>query len=259
MDLRETTGRGTARHPWETERAAFFSGIVTGTARAEGPVHVLDIGSGDTYLAEHLIARLPDGSRLVCVDANYADSHLARRVIGPDSTLCTVRVAPEGQYDWILLLDVLEHVEDDTALVREQLCRLPAHGRVLVSVPAWQALYTEHDVRLGHRRRYAPSELRGLLEASGLRVMLLGGLFASLLPLRSLSKTVEVLRGYQAVPQSSPPPGRVRTATATWSLGALPTRLVARVLSLDAALCLAAARRSVPLPGLSAWALAERS
>ena len=259
MDLRETTTAGTPRHPWEIGRADFFCRLMAQSMCPNGPVHVLDIGSGDAYLAERLISRLPDRSRVICVDPNYPDDMLADRTFGANSKLCRVREAPDGQYDWVLLLDVLEHVEDDTALLREQLPRLSAQGRVLVSVPAWQALYSEHDVRLGHRRRYAPSDLRRLVEAAGLDIQLMGGLFALLLLPRSLSKAAEVFGGYRAMSPSGPRSDHVRTAVTQWSLGGLSTRLVTKALALDGALCLAAARRSVSLPGLSAWALAERS
>ena len=58
---------------------------------------------------------------------------LVDRTFGADSKLCRVREAPEGQYDWGLLLGMLEHVENDTALLCEQPSRLPIQGRVLVS------------------------------------------------------------------------------------------------------------------------------
>ena len=259
MDLRETTTTDTARHPWEVARADFFCKLVAQSTCASRSVHVLDVGSGDAYLAERLISCLPDGSRVICVDPNYPDDMLADRTFGENSKLRRVREASDGQYDWVLLLDVLEHVEDDMALLREQLPLLRVQGRVLVSAPAWQALYSGHDALLGHHRRYAPSDLRRLVEAAGFDIRLMGGLFPSLLLPRSLSKAVEVLRGYRAMSPSGALSNHVRTAAAQWSMGELSTWLVTKALDIDGALCLAAARRSVSLPGLSVWVLAERS
>ena len=109
-----------------------------------------------------------------------------------------------------------------------------------------------------HLRRYSRSGLLRVLEAAGLTPLLAGGLFASLLVPRALSKMVELARGHLAVPCRGEPEAQVVTGVGSWLWGALPTRVIAGALRLDAELCLAAARRSVLIPGLSVWALAEQ-
>src|SRR4030095_9935198 len=91
---------------------------------------------------------------------------------------------PTGTFDLVLLLDVIEHVEDDAGFLDGSIVPHLAPGGVLiVSVPAYQGLYSSHDDALAHHRRYSPGRLRAVLEPR-LDVAARGGLFASLLPLR---------------------------------------------------------------------------
>ncbi|HEX4047111.1 MAG TPA: class I SAM-dependent methyltransferase [Elusimicrobiota bacterium] len=78
------------------------------------------------------------------------------------------RLRREGT-DTILLLNVLEHIEDDRAFLRAA-ARCAPGGRLAILVPAMPALYGTFDSQAGHFRRYAPGALRGALAGAGLRV-----------------------------------------------------------------------------------------
>src|SRR6516165_5072124 len=58
------------------------------------------------------------------------------------------------EYDCVLALDVIEHIDDDSQAMRELGCLLKPGGRVIVSVPSLPDLYSEFDEVQGHRRRY---------------------------------------------------------------------------------------------------------
>ena len=77
---------------------------------------------------------------------------------------------PDGSFDFIFTLNVLEHIEDD----QTSLCRLAAKlargGRLLIYVPAFQCLWTSLDERLKHYRRYRRRELERLARCAGLIV-----------------------------------------------------------------------------------------
>jgi len=77
---------------------------------------------------------------------------------------------PPGWADVVLLLDVLEHLDDDVAGLRAAHRVLREDGVLVVTVPAYAWLWSGHDVALGHRRRYAAAGLRRLVESSGYRV-----------------------------------------------------------------------------------------
>jgi 2-polyprenyl-3-methyl-5-hydroxy-6-metoxy-1,4-benzoquinol methylase len=78
--------------------------------------------------------------------------------------------APARQYDLVLMLDVLEHIEDDTAALGRLQHILKPGGRAILTVPALQTLWSVHDVMNRHYRRYNKTGLRRLLEASSLAV-----------------------------------------------------------------------------------------
>jgi SAM-dependent methyltransferase len=72
--------------------------------------------------------------------------------------------------DSIICLNVLEHVEDDLAGLRNMYRALKPGGRAIVLVPHDQAIYGTLDVALGHYRRYSHAELQQRMEEAGFRV-----------------------------------------------------------------------------------------
>ncbi len=66
----------------------------------------------------------------------------------------------DASFDLICMLDVLEHIEDDQAALARVLRLLKPGGRLLVTVPAYQWLWSEHDMAHGHFRRYTARSLR---------------------------------------------------------------------------------------------------
>ena len=69
----------------------------------------------------------------------------------------------------VTALDVLEHLDDDVLALRELGRVVGPGGLVLVAVPAYQWAWSDHDVRLGHRRRYSRARLRAVAEAGRAR------------------------------------------------------------------------------------------
>jgi 2-polyprenyl-3-methyl-5-hydroxy-6-metoxy-1,4-benzoquinol methylase len=260
MDLKEATGRSARRHPWETSRARFFVEVLERSRVLPRVRSILDVGSGDGYFAGELARRLP-GAEVACLDANYTDAQIASFSAMRNAEVSALRFSrsePEGRFDLMLFLDVIEHVPDDVGFLaglRER--RLAPQGFVLVSVPAWGGLYTQHDVALGHFRRYRPAELRRVLAASGLRLLVEGQAFHSLVLVRALQKMTEVLRGVRSDPSS--PGFGVATeelGLGAWSGGEWTTRFVERCLMLDNAL---PPSLQAAVPGLSIWALCENT
>ena len=66
------------------------------------------------------------------------------------------------------MMDVLEHVEDDASLLRKYTHSMPSGGLVLITVPAFRFLWSDHDVFLEHHRRYTLSQVEVLIKDSGL-------------------------------------------------------------------------------------------
>jgi SAM-dependent methyltransferase len=250
MDLNEVSAVSRRRHPWEVTRARFFRRVLADAGALATPRAVLDVGAGDGYLARRLLAELPAGSEIVCLDPLYTDEDLRRFAADAPAGLSFVRAAPGRRFDVVMLLDVIEHVPDDRAFLGGVVARsLAPGGLVLVSVPAWQPLFTAHDTALKHYRRYSPAACRALLDDVGLETVRGGGLFHALMAPRLLAlagEKAQRLFGREPVPPSN---------LGEWRGGALVSGAIERALAVDNAISHALARRGLSLPGLSVWAL----
>jgi SAM-dependent methyltransferase len=78
----------------------------------------------------------------------------------------TARDVKEGNYfDVILYIDVLEHIENDSAEINEVLNLLKPGGRIIILAPAHKFLFTEFDIAVGHYRRYNKKLIRELMNS----------------------------------------------------------------------------------------------
>ena len=239
VDLRERgdTGR---RHPWETERARFFRSLIARHTPIDGPRHVLDVGAGDGWFAGEL-GREASRAAIVCWDVNYRTADVDADL--PEGVERTA-TEPEGTFDLVLLLDVLEHVEDDAAFLDTSILpHVAGDGVVIVSVPAYQALFSSHDEALAHYRRYSPRQLRALLEPR-FEIAARGGLFATLIPARAVGVARERVAGVR---------DRGAHGIGHWDRGPGLTRAVGAALALDADAGLWLSNHGAPTPGLSTW------
>jgi SAM-dependent methyltransferase len=134
---------------------------------------VLDIGGGEGLFMEKLSQF---GSVHACDPLLSADIETE---YGPVFAASVDRtdIFPDQRYDLTLLLDVIEHVEDDVALLSQARRVTKKGGIVFVTVPAYQSLWTAHDDVNHHYRRYNPEQLRTSLDRASLDVEWIGALF----------------------------------------------------------------------------------
>ena len=110
-------------------------------------------------------------------------------------TLPDALPVPDDWADAVLLLDVIEHVDDDVAALRAARRVTRPGGVVMVSVPAYGWLWSGHDVALGHRRRYTASRLRAALAAAKLHVQHVGYFNTALFPAIAAVRLAKRLSG----------------------------------------------------------------
>jgi SAM-dependent methyltransferase len=245
MDLSEIPTGSFLRHPWELARARFFLGELRRAGVLEGSARVLDVGSGDAWFAG-LVADANRDCNVVCWDLGYEHAKPAAR-----DRVAFTATAPEGNFDVLMLLDVAEHVPDDRAFLRQVMGLMRPGAVVLFSVPAWPALYTQHDEALRHYRRYTPRQARALLGDSGIRITRSGGLFHSLLLPRSIAALRERRPDGVTLTDRSPPP----PSGLAWTSGRATHATVMGALAIDGWLSRLAASTNIDLPGLSFWAI----
>src|SRR5258707_9100523 len=165
MDLKEEDilGDDIGRHWYSRSKASALRRAVGGLK----PKHILDVGAGSGFFSRHLLAETEAQSAL-CVDIGYERERddgvagkpvLYRRDTGP--TDC----------DLVLMMDVLEHVDDDRGLLCHYAAKVPPGAQLLVTVPAFGFLWSGHDVFLEHKRRYRLGEIEAVLRDAGLEVM----------------------------------------------------------------------------------------
>ena len=110
----------------------------------------------------------------IAVDDHEESLEIATRQLGADSVRrgsCTSLPFADATADMVTALDVIEHIESDGAAVAEMVRILKPGGVMVITVPAFQSLWSDWDVSLHHFRRYRRSGLRELLLASGLEVV----------------------------------------------------------------------------------------
>jgi len=76
-----------------------------------------------------------------------------------------------GQFDTVVALNVVEHIQDDEGAIRNCRSLLKPGGRLVILVPAYQLLYNLFDEELGHYLRYDNDSLEELLESADLEVI----------------------------------------------------------------------------------------
>jgi SAM-dependent methyltransferase len=111
----------------------------------------------------------------------------------------------DRKFDLICLFDVLEHVERDVEALCKLRERLAPNGLLIITVPAYQWLYSSHDAQHHHYRRYTAGELRAIAKAAGLRPTRVGYYNTMLFPLALVRRLAEKLLGLHPIDDSALP------------------------------------------------------
>ena len=149
---------------------------------------ILDIGCGAGLFFDALDAYgHVEGVESDPITVQQSGRWRARIHLGQLDTL------PPGAYDVILMLDVLEHLERPEAVLRQAVARLAPQGVVLITVPAFQWLWTNHDALNHHVKRFNSAELARLVRAVGLDLIELRYMFQSLVVPKLLVRAKQAL------------------------------------------------------------------
>jgi SAM-dependent methyltransferase len=125
---------------------------------------------------------------------------------------------PDGTYHLIALLDVLEHVDADRESLESIATKLAPGGRILITVPAYQWMWSAHDVAHHHKRRYSRKGLRAVAEAAGLKVERIGYFNSLLFPLAAAVRLAGKAAGKTQSDDKVPPGPLNRLFQAIFSL-----------------------------------------
>lgn len=172
-------------HFWSVGRRKLVMRLLQGAVRpADGLL--VDIGCGTGSIGRHLAGQ---GYAVVGIDALAAPDERAIEPPGPPVVRGDALDLPvaSGACAAVLLLDVLEHTDDERAL-REAHRALRPGGVAVISVPALPWLWSRRDEMAGHLRRYSRQSLFALLDRTGFSVDDWTAYQCLLLPLVALSR-----------------------------------------------------------------------
>ena len=157
-------------HFWLRWRFAFFLREIRRLGLDPAtPMTGLDVGCGHGAVGRQLAAQTAwraDGCDLN--QAALALHSATHRVLYYD--INDRHPALRESYGFLILFDVIEHIDEPKPFLEAALYHLKPGGHVFVNVPACQRLYSRYDIAAGHFRRYDKPLLRRQLEAAGLAV-----------------------------------------------------------------------------------------
>lgn len=249
MDITELQRNQTiVRHPWEKVRAKIIKTLLL---RERNCSHILDAGSGDSFVLNYLCS-FKLASYYTAVDTAYTNDLIAK--IQQDVS-CNIDFFSElppiltPKADTVLLLDVLEHcLHENDLLQKLNSSNLTQNPLFFITVPAFQQLFSSHDILLGHHRRYTLESLKAVCNKNRLEVISSGYFFTSLLAVRSIQLLLEKLR--------------IRTSSKSvdnWQGNHLATQLISSLLWFDFLIGRTFLNIGIRLPGLSAYCICRPS
>lgn len=165
-----------------------------------GVDRVLDIGSGSAFFARQIMNRT-QATEIVCLDSGY-EAESSEQHSGK-----TISFVPEIRHsdaELMVLMDVLEHIEDDRAFLEHFVTMARPGTYFFITVPAFQFLWSGHDVYLEHFRRYRLSQIRAVATDVGLDIHQSHYFFGTLFPVAAALRLAERFLG------SSPPSSDMR-------------------------------------------------
>jgi SAM-dependent methyltransferase len=193
-------------HWWFTARRRIVSALIEKQTALKPGARILEVGAG----TGSNLAMLRRYGSVEAIEPDDGARALASKRGGFE---VWGGLLPDGvpledlRYDLIVLLDVLEHIADDTGTLRVLARKLAHGGRLLLTVPSTPWLWSAHDVAHHHQRRYTASALKKVLADNGFHVRHMSHfnsiLFPAIVGARALGKITGRDGGDDAMPPAA--------------------------------------------------------
>lgn len=237
------------RHPWETSRKNVLQTFLK-QANINFPIErIVDIGSGDAYVI-HTLVEKGFANEYYAIDTAYTPEVIEQLKRNNNnsqvvyfqnlkeylSSITTIKPT------LFLCMDVLEHLEDEK-IILDDLKKEHSEHFYFFAVPAFQSVFSSHDVLLGHYRRYTLPQLQSLLLQNNFEILDKGYYFTSLLIFRNLDKWLKKDK---------------KESIDNWDAGKFKTGLINKMLSIDFKISLVLKKIGITVPGLSCYCLCKK-
>lgn len=155
-----------ATHWWFVARRRILADVLQRYLRDKKPQRIAEIGCGTGAMLPLLaqfgeVWGLDNSPEAVALCAQKKLSHVY---------LDNDPAWRQTQFQGMAFFDVIEHVPDDAAFMKNYLAQIEPGGWVIITVPAFMFLWSEHDVLNRHYRRYHAAQLRRTIAAAGLQL-----------------------------------------------------------------------------------------
>lgn len=175
MDIKEMNMQGNSenidfemKHWWIQTR---FNYIEKALKKSSAPYNIVEYGCGTGQNLRYLrtlSAQEKNITKLTGVDTALPENYAPNWIKQNDSL---GRTAPKSssEYNLLIAMDVIEHIEDDKGVLKTWIEGLPEDATILITVPAFMSLWSYHDKFMGHYRRYTRKSLEQVCESIGLK------------------------------------------------------------------------------------------
>lgn len=180
-------------HWWFAARQKILREFMDQKLRLPDNIKLLDVGCGTGAILDTFSKRYDAYGQDVSPQAvEFCRKRGITRVV--QGTLD--HLPPEYRnFDFITLLDVLEHIDNDRGALRQVYALLNEHGRIFITVPAFPALWGAHDVVTHHKRRYVKQTLTDVVEAAGFTIEYISYFNFFLFPIAWLRRKLSRITG----------------------------------------------------------------
>jgi ubiquinone/menaquinone biosynthesis C-methylase UbiE len=214
---------------WFVGRHRFVESLLARRRKASAgrPLDILDIGCGTGAMSECL----KRWGRVVSADFSPLALQFSRRrglqsLVVADAMRLPLR---SERFDVAVAMDVLEHLEDDCVALTELQRVLKPGGLLIVTVPAYRHLWSEHDIALMHCRRYVRRELRERLVAAGFKIDKLAHTMTLLYPVVAIQRRLNARKPPKDKPEASLPPVSAAVNSTLIGLLAIENSVASRI------------------------------
>jgi SAM-dependent methyltransferase len=139
---------------------------------------LVEVGAGTGSFSEMLIAEKPENLALIepsemfnFLEQNISQIETAATVNYYNAIFSEAADNLNAKPDTIIYVNVMEHIEDDTAELKKVYETLETGGHCLIFVPAFMSLYGAFDEKVGHFRRYTKNELEEKARIAGFKIV----------------------------------------------------------------------------------------
>jgi len=155
-------------HWWYRARRDVLSDYLKRYGDLPKDARILEIGCG----TGHNLPMLAGFGTVDAIEIDETARSLASERLGKpvgSAPLPELKGIADASYDLVAVLDVIEHIDADVDGLKAIAKRLKPGGKILITVPAHQWMWSAHDVVNHHKRRYSKKTLIAALEAAGLK------------------------------------------------------------------------------------------